>query len=452
MKSIFQKFIPKQVQNILKGWLKFLTHKSQFRTSTEKIIENNYHDRIADNDKVYNFIVNKYLYRLPAEYNTLLTGSLKNLLASDFNEKFYAEIQQALIDKTSALDSSFLNPQLWKDLQYLAIRFGMFQCSKIFRDKAFEAASNRILKKNANVSEIADAFKAAMDESDEAMAMNMIRAAERLGRKPLVEEMLFYYMLCMKNQTSNMDFMRVLTQKIDKNYYGFLNGKSIAIVGPAVTLENNGPEIDSHDVVVRLGYKGKRFNPEEKKFGERTDISYYGNANVQLYITKKSSEFLKDLEWAVFKSSRFMKHAYEISEEKKRCFKTNTFYFSGSPSMMQNAVFDILHFKPGKVKLFNTNFNCAKVTHYKEYRPNEEELRSFLQGGNYPYCKIRKMKNLVTAGFAHHDLLSQLNFTRNLWGHGAIEVDKDCERVLRMENGEYLIAMENFHVKPYLSN
>ena len=58
----------------------------------------------------------------------------------------------------------------------------------------------------------------------------------------------------------------------------YLKGKTVAIVGPAQSIEgsNNGELIDSHDVVVRLNYANIG-NPKDS--GTKTDIVYYDGSN-----------------------------------------------------------------------------------------------------------------------------------------------------------------------------
>jgi len=57
---------------------------------------------------------------------------------------------------------------------------------------------------------------------------------------------------------------------VNQDLYNYLDGKSVAFVGPAPRLngQGKGKEIDSHDVVVRIQHG----IPNEKDFGTRTDI------------------------------------------------------------------------------------------------------------------------------------------------------------------------------------
>lgn len=451
MKRFLKKVFTKRIHRALRTPLVFLTHDLSIRSTSEKIIQSSYYGRYDDADKLLKRELDRYLDQLPIGYRSGLLDSLANILNSGGHIKSHETIQKHLIEITSDLNALSVNERLWLDLQYVAIRFGMFQWSGVLRNKALEASIHSVKSRETKLASIVSAFKGALDQSCDELALNILNGAANKMEEQFREKMLFYYTLCLNNNYASGATSPIIDQN-DKFYLDFIKGKSIAIVGPAVTGENNGEEIDSHDVVVRLGYKGKKFIGELEKVGSRSDISYYSNGNAGLYISRKESEFLRDLEWAVFKSRKYMGHASEINAERKRCFVRNEFYFCGSPTMMQNATFDILNFKPIRVKLFNINFNCAEVRHYKEYLWSQEEWKIFLGKREHIYYRIWKDKPIDTGGFAHHDLLSQLNFIRNLWKNKIVEVDCDCERVLKMSNEEYLMEMERLHVRRYLED
>ena len=65
-----------------------------------------------------------------------------------------------------------------------------------------------------------------------------------------------------------------MNKTIKDKYRKFLEGKNVALVGPAKSIESslNGKKIDSHDVVVRLNYAKIK---DIKASGSRTDVIYY---------------------------------------------------------------------------------------------------------------------------------------------------------------------------------
>ena len=412
------------------------------RYLTEKAIENFYKGNKGKAERTLETIFNKKLKNLPQKYKFYLKNFLIKLACLDINDSQYKKSQKELIKKTNDLNTNLLNLKEWLDLQYLSIRFGLFQGSKAFRQKAIKRVYNDF-KSNNNLPVINNAFNASIDCSDFEIALHLLEIAKNTYSSNTYERMLFYFSLF----KSGFDKIIPPAQDFDKvcqKYLRYISGKSIAIVGPSPTNEENGMEIDSYDIVIRNGYKGKKYQPAAKNFGLRTDVSYYGGLNSRFYIVGQNSEFLRDIKWAAFKSKEYSKHASEIDKNRCRCFMKNHFYFCGSPTMIQNIVFDILHFNPKKIKLFNLNFNLAGITHYKTYHPEKNKPEKPV------YSKLWINQHGSTGGFAHHDLLSQINFTRNIWKSGSIEVDNECERVLRMSNDEFLEEMERIHIIPSL--
>jgi len=411
------------------------------RLLTEKAIENFYKGNKAKTERALESIFNKNPKNLPQEYKLYLKNFLIKLACLDINDSQYKKSQKELIKKTNGLNTNLLNLKEWLDLQYLSIRFGLFQASKAFRQKAIKKVYNDFKSNNNNLPVIINAFNASIDCSEYEIALHLLEIAKNTHSSRIYERMLFYFSLFKNGFDKTIPPVQDF-DKVCQKYLRYISGKSIAIVGPAPTDEENGTEIDSYDIIIRNRYKGKKYQPAAKKFGLRTDVSYYGNGNSRYYIVNQNSEFLRDLDWAVFKSKKYAKYASEIDKNKCRCFMKNHFYFCGSPTMIQNIVFDILHFNPKKIKLFNLNFNLAGITHYKTYHPEKNKLEKPV------YSKLWINQHRSTGGFAHHDLLSQINFTRNLWKSGKVEVDNECERVLRMSNDEFLEEMEGIYIIP----
>jgi hypothetical protein len=63
---------------------------------------------------------------------------------------------------------------------------------------------------------------------------------------------------------------------MDKKYYNFLKGKSVALVGPAeyLTKIKLGSLIDSYDIVVRINRGMELIDRYPESLGKRTDIAY----------------------------------------------------------------------------------------------------------------------------------------------------------------------------------
>ncbi|MFW5886674.1 MAG: hypothetical protein ACOCUL_02850 [Bacteroidota bacterium] len=429
---------------ILKNYIKKLFHEN-LKALTENAVENFSTGYFKKAENQLKTIFDKRLKKLPANYRSFLENFILQISYKQINQGSFEKKQKQLFEKTFELKDSTLNLNQWLDLQYLSIRFGMFQASKAFREKAKEKVYRDLHYNTKNLPALINAFNASIDCSDTEMASYVLKITKENSEFSPYRQMLFYFSLF----ENNVNKIKPPCQKLDKTsheYLRYISGKSIAIVGPAPPDENNGEQIDLYDIVIRNGYKGIKYQPDAKKFGLRTDVSYYGDGNSRFYIVDQDSAFLQDIDWAVFKHERYAKHAVEIDKNRRRCFIKNPFYFSGSPTMIENIVFDILHFNPEKIKLFNLNFNLAKITHYKTYGPKDQNIKMLA------HKKLWTNQQRSTFGFAHHDLLSQINFVRNLWINGKIQVDNGCKKVLNMSNEEYLKQMERKYILPFFSS
>jgi hypothetical protein len=399
--------------------------------------------------KVLNYIFKKIFSNLPKEYIKCLEETIYKVCFLNIGCHFFDEKQINLIKKTYDLNFYKLSKEKWLDLEYLSIRIGLFKLSFVFREKAIKR-SYKDIKEKRNRQNIFSLFSAMIDGSDFDHAFTLLEESKNILNKKDYNKMLFYFLLCSKENLLKFNLEDYHFTRIERDYFNYISGKRIAIVGPAPTNIKNGKEIDSFDIIIRLGYKGSNYLPDKSIFGSKINVSYYGDGNTEYYIVNYLGRFLEDLDWIIFKSNKYEKDISKIKLNNYRYFKINNFYFSGSPTMIQNTVFDIMHFNPSKVKIFNTNFNLSKNTHYKEYHPNMEQRAIYLKGIKASYYNIWPDQKKNTGGFAHHNMLSQLNFIRNLWINGKIEVDEDCAKVINMSNDEYLEKMENIYIKSFL--
>ncbi len=398
--------------------------------------------------KVLDYVLRRKFGELPEEYTTSLRDVIYGICYLNIDCSSYDKKQSKLIKETRSLEFHNLSKEKWLNLEYLSIRVGLFKLSSIFRKKAVKKSCENIKEKRDKLN-IFSFFSATIDESNFDFASSVLGESKNILNRKDYNDMLFYFLLCSKGNLLKFNFEDYNFTKIEKDYFNYISGKRVAIVGPAPTNKKNGKEIDSFDIVIRLSYKGKDYLPDPSIFGSKTNASYYGHENTGYYIVNYSGRFLEDLDWILFKSNKHEKNISKIKLSNYRYFKRNRFYFSGSPTMIQNAVFDIMHFNPSRVKVFNTNFFLSKSTHYKEYHPSEKQKKFGLKKRKKLYYNIWPNQVRDTRDFAHHNMLSQLNFIRNLWINGKIELDEDCAKVISMSNKEYLKEMENIYIKSF---
>lgn len=376
-------------------------------------------DARAGEDLIYNAFnsdVQNY-HGLCKDYiNDLLYCIEKRQISQDLGEND----QEILIQHTKELHPLSLPCKKWLALYYVCIRSGLLRNAFFLRQKAAESAYRA--GKSNSIDDLCLAFRARIDAEEFHEAQSLLdNIKKRFPAHFLINDLESYY----KFNIGDIVGFRKLREKkfdhLDLKFKKFIEGNNVAIVGPAPSCEENGEEIDSFDVVIRISYRGRDRLPERCEFGERIDISYYGDG-FSTIINESEKSFLNDLEFAVFKSIRYDFQKQLIKTQRGRQFKKNTFFFNGSPLEINNTLFDILHFNPANVKLFRINFYLSNNPYYNGYCNN----------------------NIISfAGLAHHDVLSNINFTRNIRNAGLVEVDNALEKVINLTTFEYCSSMEN---------
>lgn len=335
--------------------------------------------------------------------------------------------QENLIQYTTELDPLSLDCKKWLSLYYVCIRSGFFRVAYTLRNKAVESA---IFASNntSSFNNLSNAFRGMIDSGDieeSGYYLNTIKG--NFSKSQMINELESYYCL---TKGDIIDFRKMKENNfdhLDKSYQKLIQGKRIAIVGPAPSGEQLGDEIDSFDVIIRISYRGRDQMPDKNEFGKKVNISYYGDGFSSI-ICNADLTFLNDLDFISFKTKKFDYQKQLMQNNKGRVFKRNGAFFNGSPLEANNILFDVLHFKPQYIKLFKINFYLSKKIHYDNYYNINHEY------SNVFYSNF--------AGLAHHDILSNLNFARQLRNNKLVEVDKDCSRVINLQNYDYCSAME----------
>jgi len=442
--SLF-KALPKKIKYFFS-----IKHKNTkaFREITESIFKSANYNDYKKGKNLIEYLLLKYFHELPPKFISTIKSTLLNLYYGNFSCHDFDFFQNTIVYEFSEINYKNITFHNLSNLQYLFLRFGLFQTYYLFRRIAIEKAINEVIIEASNEN-ILNAFMAMIEANKKQQTLEFLSNMRNIIDSRLYNEMQLHCMLCFDSDNKTSDFINSYSNRtnIDKDYFDLIHGKSIAIVGPAQIEGKNGKEIDSFDIVVRLGYKGNNFDFEN--FGQKTDISYYSIANYKMYLLYGVTKFLDNLKFSNFKNSNYLKIKELVNYNKCRMFKKNRFFLFGSPTMMQHATYDILHFGPSKIKLFNINFYLSTITHSASYKATSEERSKYDKNRGYKYYNIWKNQIYDTGGFAHHDLISQVNFIRNLWKNNIVNVDNTCENILRMRNFDYLKEMENIYIKPF---
>lgn len=206
-----------------------------------------------------------------------------------------------------------------------------------------------------------------------------------------------------------------------------ITGKSIAIVGPVDTGSRNGAEIDSFDLVLRFNYKGMA-GYDSAAFGSRADFSYYVDAALRNGSFELLARAMNDLQLIMYdtrKTAGIFPELFAMVQKPMRIrypigYNHTNPFFKGTPNAVQRALFDILRFETGPIKIFNTNLWISNKVH-PAYRNNQSY----------------RVTNLV-----RHDPLSNFIFTKRLLETGLIQADQGLAGVLALSEAAYIDALD----------
>jgi hypothetical protein len=216
----------------------------------------------------------------------------------------------------------------------------------------------------------------------------------------------------------------------DYLFYELINGRSIAVVGPAPPGEKIGAEIDSYDLVIRTNYRSGSNNPVNL-YGTRTDIAYFNHHRISTYFDEVVN-VASSLRWIILKSqndeAKFRNLFPTYKGGVRTMFFANLLFFGTStPMAIPNILSDLVRFSPRCIKLFCTTFYNSENTYSKSYRP--------ISLGN----------NEISESLRIHELFSGFIFVQNLYRAGLCTVDHLTEEVLDLSREQYAVNINKLY-------
>jgi hypothetical protein len=222
-------------------------------------------------------------------------------------------------------------------------------------------------------------------------------------------------------------------KSLDKKIAQILNGKSVAIVGPSDTLNNDAFEIDSYDIVVRLNYTHTGKGLDKVKKGIKIDISYFNGEQIDSILENGKGKLPSDIKIAcvkgIFRAEKIKKANLETII--KEIARPNLFTFHSSFNLLPLVLLDILQF----------NIKCIKVFHVDLFLTKSREP------GYYPDVfdrnKIEVLKLATKESFLDHDPMMQHIFLKSIYACKKITGDAMYDRAVSLESSQYLKELED---------
>lgn len=214
----------------------------------------------------------------------------------------------------------------------------------------------------------------------------------------------------------------------DLEYRDFLDGKSCAVVGPAVNDLRSGPEIDQHDLVVRTNvYSEELIKSYAPMLGSRTDAIYY---STEYYMSRRQriDEFLR-AQRSTFVTCRhtytarlIAKHAPDLKLRRWASRKRHNFI--GIGFAFRHILLDMTISANRPISVFGADFYLGSDTHFRGY---------FDEGID------------VLREYARHDVFDTFMFLKSLREAGAIGCDAILGAILDRDLEHLCDLIEEYH-------
>jgi hypothetical protein len=245
-----------------------------------------------------------------------------------------------------------------------------------------------------------------------------------------------------ENKELLVDFLSILNCQnknnkhiLNSDFSRFVSGKNIAIVGPASTNIDNGIEIDSYDLVVRLNYTYSKKGVDEVLTGTRTDISYF-NGEQSAYLLEKFHGILpKELKFSCIKGVGNFRLIKEKNKDRQVKLTDNfsLFTFYSSFTLAPLAILDLLHYNVKSIKLFNIDLFLTRDRH-PNYYPNDFDRNN-----------EDKLKKTLRESFIDHDPLIHYMLMGKLYQCDRLSADKVFDDVMALGREKYLEDLESIY-------
>lgn len=217
----------------------------------------------------------------------------------------------------------------------------------------------------------------------------------------------------------------------------YLNNRTVALVGPSQGCGDNEAEINSFDVVARVGYAGPA--SLSSKTGNRTDVSFYQGHKIGQLLKSESYNYLNELSFALLLHCKHVDLLinYGVSAEKLVCSEKLIYsmLFNTKPNAGLELLHNCLGTKPKALKIFNMDLFLTR--NYPEGYIHGKTGK----GGPRHYC-INFSKQ--------HYPVAQFNYYKSLWSRGIISGDDAFESIMEMSEETYIDELQrNYGIKSW---
>lgn len=332
---------------------------------------------------------------------------------------------EALQANGAGLSPDLLPASAWLDLFRLAMGIGLFSVASSLREKALDRMIADGETPGADLAILTLACYADLERGQVNRAVHWLDQMSEAGCDQSRLSQAGWFLALMSGNREPVDGCPLRKASPEDMAFGKLvESRRVALVGPVASEVEQGAEIDGHDLVVKLGYRGGSHGCEPAMQGRRVDISYYNNTQAQSLSQTDFGDVFAVLRWGVCHnrkgSSCFKPAPANLRQLRSLQWLLPDTHFNAGP----NAIIDLLRFSPAGIRVFNTDLmlSSGRFAGYREAGDEETDYtRSFIKT---------------------HDPILQYRVMHRLWSLGRIDGDNRFEEVMAMGLEGYLSELQ----------
>ncbi|EDZ92885.1 Tetratricopeptide TPR_2 repeat protein [Limnospira maxima CS-328] len=342
-------------------------------------------------------------------------------------------LSEVIADNLEQIPFGFMDRASWIRLKDFLIGNYFIASGYLVRRKMAEFDSQSF--RSGSIQEEADlsrCLKLFIEQRDELKSKAALKKLLANCKKP--NQLKSYLQLYLVNyERDKVSYLegRVDYIKAEESYGQLINGKTVAIVGPAPTSEPHGEEIDSFDIVIRMTYLDNLDESLYPYTGQKTSVSYY-NSRRGFSFKSYISLIMPKLKFVCLKNARAISYLRQYSVNVRVGYRFNPCYVGKNINMLPIILSDLVQFKPQKIKVFCSNFFISKNNLYFDKYPTFQKTH-------------KRHRSLSGHHLSLHDIASQFSLVKNFWLSGLFEADPDLTEVLKLEVNEYIDEMEKLY-------
>ncbi|MEX1014128.1 MAG: hypothetical protein WDZ80_03125 [Candidatus Paceibacterota bacterium] len=356
---------------------------------------------------------------------------LSLLKVSSIDDKNGKKLQESLINRIDDLELANIVVRDFIHFYSLALRVGLFNVGYALRNKAREAAFYKLINNQTKYTSEIEYGIGALIEKEGFSRINEF--------KKIICKNNFVYKnslndLKMINEGSYGSLKNEDLNRYDLQYKNFMEGKDVAIVGPAKNNSKDAEEIDSYDIVVRCNHYNKVEESEKRSKGIKTDVAYLNGAISNYLIKDNFLNWPNELQWVVCKNKKHLKDIkYLTSNIKNRYMdKYDSVLFHGHLNLIPMIVLDVLKNNPRSVKIYHADL-MVTIEKNKGYKSVEWD-------DNVPM----KQRFLISSSDSH-DPVTQYSILNRLWICGLIDGDDRFNEVMSFGEKKYMVKLQELY-------